>query len=199
MRRDGFRGCSMGIRGHGLDRGMEGFRRPYGRSWARPYRSFMWWRPFWWYPLWWRPLYWMPWTMLMGGFMYLLYDSIAYKLHRNDVERIERDMGKSAADLSEGELVASMKRLGIYKLEITPEDRETIVKSKQPVKELSKEEIVAAMTRLGITKLEVTSAGQRVTRQLNNERPNHFCIYCGNRLSANGLYCSKCGKRRTIT
>ena len=111
MMRGGFRG---------------GFRRPYGRFWGRPYRSFMWWRPFWWYPIWWRPLYWMPWTMMMGGFMYLLYDSMAYKLYDDDVGRVERETGKPVKDLSEKEILAAMKRLGIQKLEVTPEDNGAI-------------------------------------------------------------------------
>jgi hypothetical protein len=53
----------------------------------------------------------MPWTMMMGGFMYLLYDSMAYKLYDDDVERVERETGKPVRDLSEEELVAAMKRL----------------------------------------------------------------------------------------
>jgi len=133
--------------------------------------------------------------MMIGGFMYLLYDSIAYKLFANDVDRIERETGKGAKDLSEEELLTAMKRLRIQKLEITPEDREVISRSTQPVKELSRDEIVAAMKRLGITKLEVKTEDQQTTTpQIHGT--NRFCIYCGNALLPNGLYCAKCGKRR---
>lgn len=192
MRRGSFRGRAMG-------RGLRGFRRPYGGFWGRPYRGFMRWRPFWWYPLWWRPLYWMPWTMMLGGFMYLLYDSIAYKLYANDVNRIERETGKMTKDLSQEELLMAMKRLGIQKLEITPDDREIILKSKQPVKDLSRVEIVAAMKRLGIKKFEVNSAEQQVIPKPNTTRANQFCIYCGNAVPLSGLFCSKCGKKRSET
>lgn len=194
MRRGGFRGRGMGFRGHGMGRGVRGFRRPYGGVWGRPYRGFMWWRPFWWYPLWWRPLYWTPWTMLMGGFMYLLYDSIAYKLYGNDVDRIERETGKVAKDLREEELLSVMRQLGIQKLEITPDDRELISRSKQPMKDLSREEIEAAMKRLGIKKIEVDTEEQHVMKP-QIIRANRSCIYCGNELLPNGLYCSKCGKK----
>jgi len=67
--------------------------------------------------------------MMMGGFMYLLYDSIAYKLYDDDVGRIERETGKPARDLSEEELVVAMKRLGIQKLELTQQDTGAISKS----------------------------------------------------------------------
>jgi hypothetical protein len=50
----------------------------------------------------------------------------AIKLHRSDVERIEEATGKSTANMTEDELVAAMKRLGIKKLEITPEDQEQL-------------------------------------------------------------------------
>ena len=52
--------------------------------------------------------------------MFLLYDQMAYKLHQDDVARIERASGTPVRDLSEDDLVAAMKRLGIQKLEITP-------------------------------------------------------------------------------
>jgi hypothetical protein len=197
MRRSGFKGRRMGFRGHSMGRGMRGFGQPYGRFWGRPYRPFMWWRPFWWYPLWYRPLHWMPWTLMMGGFLYLLYDSMAYKVNSNDAERITRETRKPTKDLSEEELLIVMKRLAIQKLEITPEDQETISTSKQPVKVLSKEEIVTAKKRLGINKLEVVSEGQQVKPQSKIKPINQFCIYCGNALSMDGIFCSRCGKQKS--
>ena len=66
---------------------------------------------------------------MMGGFMYLLYDSMAYKLYDDDVGRIERETGKPARDLSEEELVVAMKRLGIQKLELTEENTRVVSQS----------------------------------------------------------------------
>lgn len=112
----------MGFRRFPMRRSMRGF--------MRPYRRFMWRRPFLWYPLWWRPLFWRPWPIMIGAFMFLLYDSMAYKLSNNNVRQIERDRGQSVNDLTEAELVAAMKRLDIQKLELTEEDKEAITKSK---------------------------------------------------------------------
>jgi len=67
---------------------------------------------------------------MIGAFMFLLYDSMAYKLSKNDVRQIERDRGQSVNDVTEAELVAAMKRLDIQKLELTEEDKEAITKSK---------------------------------------------------------------------
>jgi ribosomal protein S27AE len=137
--------------------------------------------------------------MMMGGFMYLLYDSIAYKIYANDVDRIERETGKVAKDLNEEEMLTTMQRLGIQKLEITQDDREIISKTKQPVKDLSRDEIVAAMKRLGIKKLEINSDEQQVMTKPSTLQSNRFCIYCGNALPPNRLYCSKCGKKKSET
>lgn len=112
----------MGFRRFPMRRSMRGFRRPY--------RRFMWRRPFLWYPFWWRPLFWRPWPIMIGAFMFLLYDSMAYKLSNNDVRQIERDRGQSVNDVTEAELVAAMKRLNIQKLELTEEDKEAITTSK---------------------------------------------------------------------
>ena len=89
--------------------------------------------------------------------MYLLYDSMAYKLYDDDVGRIERETGKPARDLSEEELVAAMKRLGIQKLELTQEDTGAISKSTM--------------------------------------REARYCIYCGNELSSEAVYCERCGRK----
>jgi hypothetical protein len=77
----------------------------------------------------------MPWTLLMGGVLYLLYDSMAYKLYEDDVGRIERETGTPVRDLSEVDLVAAMKRLGIQRLELPPED--TAVTSPSPKRAVS--------------------------------------------------------------
>jgi hypothetical protein len=58
--------------------------------------------------------------LLLGGTV------AAVKLQRKDIERIEKDTGKSADDLTETELLAAMKKLGIQKLELTDEDQAAI-------------------------------------------------------------------------
>jgi len=73
----------------------------------------------------------LPWTLFLGGFAYLLYGSMAHKLRRDDVSRIEQDMGKHARELSEEELKAAMRRQDIEKLELTPEDRKAIAQSRK--------------------------------------------------------------------
>ena len=57
-------------------------------------------------------------------------DGISYKIHSDDVARIEKAAGKRAENLTEPELLSAMKNLGIRKLEITPEENEEIKRSK---------------------------------------------------------------------
>jgi hypothetical protein len=61
-------------------------------------------------------------VLLIGG------SYAIYKLTQNDIQRIERETGKSAENMTEGELKAAMKKLGIQKLELTPEDKAEINK-----------------------------------------------------------------------
>jgi hypothetical protein len=58
--------------------------------------------------------------LLLGG------TAAAVKLQHKDIERIEKDTAKSADDLTETELLAAMKKLGIQKLELTDEDQAAI-------------------------------------------------------------------------
>jgi hypothetical protein len=118
----------MSIRGTPIRRGVWAYRHPMQRVWWRPYRRW-WWRPYPWIPLW-RPFLWWPRLFLMGGFMILLYETLSYKLRREDVRTIERETGKPANELTEDELVAAMKRKGIQQHEVTPEDREAITRSR---------------------------------------------------------------------
>ena len=71
-------------------------------------------------------VFWFPRLFLWGGFMYLLFVSMMYKVHREDVSVIEHDSGRRVKDLSEEELVAGMKRLGIKSLEIGDEERAAV-------------------------------------------------------------------------
>jgi hypothetical protein len=50
----------------------------------------------------------------------------AIKLSQKDVQRIEQDTGVSAEELTEEELLDAMERLGIEKLELTPEDQSAV-------------------------------------------------------------------------
>jgi hypothetical protein len=73
----------------------------------------------------WRRGFWGRW-LWMGPFMLLLFESSRYKLHQSDVGRIETATGRSVTDLSEEELVAAMRKLGIQKLELSDEDEAAI-------------------------------------------------------------------------
>lgn len=46
-----------------------------------------------------------------------------YKLQNEDVDRIERNTSSKAEDLTEEQLVASMRKLGINRIELTEDDR----------------------------------------------------------------------------
>jgi hypothetical protein len=65
---------------------------------------------------------------LFGTATILLLGGIAYKIHNDDIARLEKKVGKSAENLTEAELLKAMKDLGIKKLEITTADNEEIKK-----------------------------------------------------------------------
>ena len=50
----------------------------------------------------------------------------AIKLSQRDTQRIEQDTGVSAEELTEEELLDAMERLGIEKLELTPDDQSAL-------------------------------------------------------------------------
>jgi hypothetical protein len=56
-------------------------------------------------------------VLLMIGGSYAV-----YKLTQRDLERIERETGKSVEKMSEDDLKTAMKNLGIKKMELTPDD-----------------------------------------------------------------------------
>jgi hypothetical protein len=58
--------------------------------------------------------------LLVGG------TTAALKLARRDIRRIEVRAGRPADDLTEAELLAAMKRLGIQELELTTDDETAI-------------------------------------------------------------------------
>jgi len=72
-----------------------------------------------------RRFFW-PRMFLWGGFLYLIFGSMMYKLRRDDVTIIQRETGKAVKEMSEEELVTVMKRLGIKKLEIAEEEKANV-------------------------------------------------------------------------
>lgn len=73
-------------------------------------------RPFW------RP---RPW----GMFTLLLLGESMFKLQNDDIDRIERYTASKAEDLSEEELVTSMRELGITRIELNDDDRKKLERS----------------------------------------------------------------------
>lgn len=67
--------------------------------------------------------------LLVGGFTLLLVGGAAYgavKLSQKDTQQIEQYTGKNAEDLTEEELVAAMKSLGIQSIDLTDDDKAAI-------------------------------------------------------------------------
>ncbi|MFX1600824.1 MAG: zinc ribbon domain-containing protein [Promethearchaeota archaeon] len=56
-------------------------------------------------------------VLLMIGGSYAV-----YKLTQHDLEKIEQETGKSAENMTEEELKTAMRKLGIQKMELTPDD-----------------------------------------------------------------------------
>lgn len=54
--------------------------------------------------------------------MYYVFSGNTYKVHRNDVTVIETETGKKSGDTSEEELLATMRKLGINKLEVSDDE-----------------------------------------------------------------------------
>jgi hypothetical protein len=73
-------------------------------------------------PYMWRPYCWWPRLFIMGSFLYFLFGSRPYKVHRDKVTLIEQETGKKAKDLNEEELVSTMKKMGIKCLEISDDE-----------------------------------------------------------------------------
>ena len=71
----------------------------------------------------WPGMMWPSMMLLMGAFTILLYGSRPVKLRKTDVKKIEVNTGKSVEDLTEEELMDTLKRLEIEKLELSDEDR----------------------------------------------------------------------------
>ena len=64
--------------------------------------------------------------MIVGGMVVLAVGGAAYgavKLSQKDAQRIEEHAGASVEELTEEELIAAMKDLGIQSIELTDEDR----------------------------------------------------------------------------
>lgn len=66
--------------------------------------------------------------IMVGGMVLLAGGAVAYKLTKKDADKIEKQTGASVEELSEDELVAAMKELGIQSVELTDEDKAIIQK-----------------------------------------------------------------------
>jgi hypothetical protein len=66
---------------------------------------------------------------LFGAATILVLGGIAYKIHNDDISRLEKSVGKRAENLTEPELLKTMKGLGIKKLEITTDENKEIEKN----------------------------------------------------------------------
>ncbi len=64
--------------------------------------------------------------LLFGAFVILVAGGVAYKIHQDDVRRIEQATGKKAENLTEAELKEQMRKLGISKLELTDEEQRQV-------------------------------------------------------------------------
>jgi len=56
----------------------------------------------------------------------------AYKIQRDQVSRIEQDTGKPLDTLTEQDLLDAMRRLGIQKLALDPDDNDAIADAGEP-------------------------------------------------------------------
>ena len=66
---------------------------------------------------------------LFGAATILVLGGIAYKIHNDDISRIEKNVGKRAENLTEPELLKALKDLGIKKLDITTDETKEIEKN----------------------------------------------------------------------
>lgn len=107
--------------------------------------------------------------------------AMLYKLNQWDVKRIEADTGKPVEQLSEAELIAAMKRMGISKLELTPDDHIKL-------QEQGFQGFQRAPER-------AQSAPGQDVKTTENEEGRLFCTQCGASVSPNALYCERCGAK----
>ena len=57
----------------------------------------------------------------------------AYKLSKQDADKIEQYTGESVEEMSEEDLVAAMEELGIQSIELTEDDQAVIAKEEEQV------------------------------------------------------------------
>ncbi|MFX0090635.1 MAG: zinc ribbon domain-containing protein [Candidatus Hodarchaeota archaeon] len=88
----------------------------------------------------------------------------SYKLYQEDIEKIERDCGRSIEDITETELIEAMNRLGIRRLDLSNQEERIVVNA------------VEKESR-GIVKAYCTQCGSVI------EKETRFCIQCGSALN----------------
>jgi hypothetical protein len=98
----------------------------YSRSVYRSKRSLAWHRP-----LRWRAGSFGRWLWMASSLLILYDGAIGHKLDSADVPKIETATGRMASDLTEEELLAVMRKLGIRGLELGDEDRAAIAEAMQ--------------------------------------------------------------------
>ena len=103
-------------------------------TWGKPVMRFRW-TPFW------RRFVWHEGVesrwLWVGDALLLLYDATAYKLHRDYVDRIERETGTAAGSLNEEGLLAAMNHLNIRALGFTADDEDAMATAGSPAGDCS--------------------------------------------------------------
>ena len=96
----------------------------------------------------------------------------AYKIEQEDAKKIEQSTGKKVEDLTEEELLAAMKKLGIKSLELTEED----------------------MAKLDSAQKQGGTVPEQTTTSTPSGTKN-FCSNCGVKLAPTAKFCTECGQK----
>ena len=96
-------------------------------------------------------------VLLMIGGSYAV-----YKLTQHDIERIEQETGKSAENMTQEELKTTMRRLGIQKMELTPDDAIHIERVANEAESSIKKFCVYCGAQLDSSAKFCSSCGQKV-------------------------------------
>ena len=78
-----------------------------------------------------RPYTWWPRLFLSGAFMYYVFNDRTYKVPQGKVTEIEAETKKKSYDLTEAELINTLRRLGINKMEFTNEEKSRLIQANE--------------------------------------------------------------------